>query len=121
MADQNQKCLGCLVSVAIANEDEHTQQTPTRLTPRPLKYVQFEVEMAVDGFPFELGAGAMAVTYRARDTVLNSHVALKVIDRYRARREAVRQLGTPITRSAVSDLRSNKATFGADNLNNRKG
>jgi serine/threonine protein kinase/Tfp pilus assembly protein PilF len=29
----------------------------------------------------ELGAGAMAVTYRARDTVLNSEVALKVIDR----------------------------------------
>ncbi|HEU5245616.1 MAG TPA: protein kinase, partial [Candidatus Udaeobacter sp.] len=29
----------------------------------------------------ELGAGAMAITYRARDTVLNSVVALKVIDR----------------------------------------
>ncbi|PYL81031.1 MAG: hypothetical protein DMF23_15140, partial [Verrucomicrobia bacterium] len=34
-----------------------------------------------DGFPVELGAGAMAITYRARDTVLNSEVALKVIDR----------------------------------------
>jgi serine/threonine-protein kinase len=34
-----------------------------------------------DGFPAELGAGAMAITYRARDTVLNSVVALKVIDR----------------------------------------
>jgi hypothetical protein len=66
------------VSVAIANEDEQTQLPTTRLTPRPLKYAQFEVEMAADGFPFELGAGAMAVTYRARDTVLNSHVALKV-------------------------------------------
>src|SRR6266403_1037090 len=36
---------------------------------------------SADGFPIELGAGAMAITYRARDTVLNSVVALKVIDR----------------------------------------
>jgi serine/threonine protein kinase/Tfp pilus assembly protein PilF len=46
-----------------------------------LKYAHFEVEAGEDGFPLELGAGAMAVTYRARDTVLNSEVALKVIDR----------------------------------------
>jgi serine/threonine protein kinase/Tfp pilus assembly protein PilF len=39
------------------------------------------VEVGADGFPVELGAGAMAITYRARDTVLNSAVALKVIDR----------------------------------------
>src|SRR5262249_31583667 len=78
---KNQKCLRCLVSVAIANEDEQTQQTTTRLTPQALKYAEFEVEVAADGFPFELGAGAMAVTYRARDTILNSPVALKVIDR----------------------------------------
>jgi serine/threonine protein kinase len=46
-----------------------------------LKYDHFEVEVGADGFPLELGAGAMAITYRARDTVLNSTVALKVIDR----------------------------------------
>jgi hypothetical protein len=46
-----------------------------------LKYDHFEVEIGADGFPLELGAGAMAITYRARDTVLNSTVALKVIDR----------------------------------------
>jgi serine/threonine protein kinase len=51
------------------------------LTPGPLKYDHFEVEVGADGFPIELGAGAMAITYRARDTVLNSVVALKVIDR----------------------------------------
>jgi len=39
------------------------------------------VEIGEDGFPVELGAGAMAITYRTRDTVLNSTVALKVIDR----------------------------------------
>jgi serine/threonine protein kinase/predicted Zn-dependent protease len=46
-----------------------------------LKYAHFEVELGADGFPVELGAGAMAITYRACDTVLNSEVALKVIDR----------------------------------------
>ena len=51
------------------------------MTPGPLKYDHFEVEIGADGFPIELGAGAMAITYRARDTVLNSVVALKVIDR----------------------------------------
>ena len=56
-------------------------ETGRRLTPGPLKYDHFEVEVGADGFPVELGAGAMAITYRARDTVLNSVVALKVIDR----------------------------------------
>jgi serine/threonine protein kinase/Tfp pilus assembly protein PilF len=46
-----------------------------------LRYAHFEAEVGEDGFPVELGAGAMAITYRARDTVLNSAVALKVIDR----------------------------------------
>ena len=42
------------------------------------------------GFPIELGAGAMAITYRARDTVLNSVVALKVIDRKVSKMPGVR-------------------------------
>jgi serine/threonine-protein kinase len=46
-----------------------------------LRYGHFEVELDDDGRPVALGAGAMAVTYRARDTVLNSVVALKVIGR----------------------------------------
>jgi serine/threonine protein kinase/Tfp pilus assembly protein PilF len=48
------------------------------------------VEVGTDGFPVELGAGAMAVTYRARDTVLNSEVALKVIDRRVAQNSGAR-------------------------------
>jgi non-specific serine/threonine protein kinase len=46
-----------------------------------LHYAHFEVEIDDNGFPVGLGAGAMAVTYRARDTILNSPVALKVIGR----------------------------------------
>ena len=44
----------------------------------------------MDGFPIELGSGAIAITYRARDTVLNSVVALKVIDRKVAKIPGVR-------------------------------
>src|SRR5207247_10133899 len=49
--------------------------------PCALRSAQLGVEVGVAGFAVELGAGRMAVTYHGRDTVLNSEVALKVIDR----------------------------------------
>jgi serine/threonine protein kinase/Tfp pilus assembly protein PilF len=55
-----------------------------------LRYDHFEVEIGADGFPSELGSGAIATTYRARDTVLNSLVALKVIERKVAQMPGVR-------------------------------
>jgi serine/threonine protein kinase len=75
--------LGRLIRLGFLSDSQQPQksQTGRRLTPGPLKYDHFEVEVGADGFPIELGAGAMAITYRARDTVLNSVVALKVIDR----------------------------------------
>src|SRR5947208_5245538 len=77
------ECLRCLVGLGFLADGEEPERPAarSRLTPRPLRYAHFEVEVGADGFPVELGAGAMAVTYRARDTVLNSEVALKVIDR----------------------------------------
>src|SRR5881409_2640332 len=79
----NGECLRCLVSLGFLADGEEAERPPARgrLTPGPLKYAHLEVEVGADGFPVELGAGAMAITYRARDTVLNSEVALKVIDR----------------------------------------
>src|SRR2546421_2155231 len=72
-----------LVSLGFLNDSQQPERSEAgrRLIPGPLKYDHFEVEVGADGFPTELGAGAMAITYRARDTVLNSVVALKVIDR----------------------------------------
>jgi serine/threonine protein kinase/tetratricopeptide (TPR) repeat protein len=77
------ECLRCLVSLGFLSDSQQPDKVGNgrRLTPGPLKYDHFEVEVGADGFPIELGAGAMAITYRARDTVLNSIVALKVIDR----------------------------------------
>ncbi len=78
----NGECLRCLVSLTFLGEGEQPERPAARgrLTPGPMRYAHFEVETGADGFPVELGAGAMAITYRARDTVLNSLVALKVID-----------------------------------------
>src|SRR5213595_2909703 len=77
------ECLRCLVGLGFLADDEEPERPAARgrLTPGPLRYAHFEVEIGADGFPVELGAGAMAITYRAHDTVLNSTVALKVIDR----------------------------------------
>src|SRR6201989_905164 len=80
---QDGRCLRCLIGIGFlgGSHEPDTPETRRRLTPGPLKYDHFEVEVGTDGFPVALGAGAMAVTYRARDTVLNSVVALKVISR----------------------------------------
>ena len=87
------ECLRCLVSLAFLPDGEPIGPgiaTRRRVVPAPLSYAHFEVEIGVDGFPVELGAGAMAVTYRARDTILHSVVALKVIDRQMAENPAAR-------------------------------
>src|SRR5262252_5657723 len=74
----NGECLRCLFDWG-ATLDEEQSQRNAGVTPGPLRYGLFEVETDPSGFPIALGAGAMAVTYRARDTVLDSMVALKVI------------------------------------------
>ena len=40
----------------------------------------FEIERREDGSLWELGRGAMGITYRASDNVLHRAVALKVIE-----------------------------------------
>src|ERR1700693_3448853 len=86
------ECLRCLADLGFLSDSREPGKSESgrRLTPGPLKYDHFEVEVGADGFPIELGAGAMAITYRARDTVLNSIVALKVIDRKLAQSHGVR-------------------------------
>jgi serine/threonine protein kinase/Flp pilus assembly protein TadD len=77
------ECVRCLVSFGFLAEDDEDQRGSEENQVRlgPLRYAHFEVEVNSDGHAVILGSGAMAVTYRARDTVLNSTVALKVITR----------------------------------------
>jgi TolB-like protein/Tfp pilus assembly protein PilF len=86
------ECLRCLADLGFLSDSQEPEKSEPgrRLMPGPLKYDHFEVEVGSDGFPIELGAGAIAITYRARDTVLNSVVALKVVDRKVAQMPGVR-------------------------------
>ncbi|MFL6500728.1 MAG: protein kinase domain-containing protein [Candidatus Udaeobacter sp.] len=107
----NGECLRCLVSLTFLGDGEQPE-TPAsrgRLTPGLLRYAHFEVETGADGFPMELGAGAMAITYRARDTVLNSLVALKVIDRKVAQNPGARTRFLREARAAANIRHANVA------------
>src|SRR5881394_2469457 len=107
----NGECLRCLVSLTFPGDGEQPERPAARgrITPGPLRYAHFEVETGADGFPVELGAGAMAITYRARDTVLNSLVALKVIDRKVAQNPGARSRFLREARAAANIRHPNVA------------
>ena len=87
------ECMRCLVSFGFLAEEQQAEIEPGTDKVRrrgPLRYAHFEVEVNDDGYPKILGSGAMAVTYCARDTILNSNVALKVIGRKLAENETAR-------------------------------
>jgi TolB-like protein/Flp pilus assembly protein TadD/tRNA A-37 threonylcarbamoyl transferase component Bud32 len=77
------ECMRCLVSFGFLSDEQQAEgaKSDKPVKPGPLRYTHFQVEVNADGYPKILGSGAMAVTYCARDTILNSTVALKVITR----------------------------------------
>ena len=107
----NGECLRCLVSLTFLADGEQPERPAARgrLTPGALRYAHFEVETGADCFPVELGAGAMAITYRARDTVLNSLVALKIIDRKVAQNPGARSRFLREARAAANIRHPNVA------------
>ena len=107
----NGECLRCLISLTFLADGEQLERPAARgrLTPGLLRYAHFEVEMGADGFAVELGAGAMAITYRARDTVLNTVVALKVIDRKVAQNPGARSRFLREARAAANIRHPNVA------------
>src|SRR5437867_12200086 len=67
-------CLACLLRTGLDESVVETKPLPS------LVFGNFEVEQRPDDFYWELGHGAMGVTYLAMDKVLRRRVALKVID-----------------------------------------
>lgn len=89
-------------------------------TPEPTRYRQYELLRHEDGGLWELGRGAMGVTYKAFDANLRRPVALKVInDRY-LQDEAARQRFVREAQAAAALRHPNVASvfdLGADHGN----
>ena len=84
-------CVYCLADFLIVEDDGlQSGQNAEEQNPKAWWYGHFEIFTDAAGLPVELGRGAMGIAYRARDTVLNRVVALKVIDRRLAEHPAAR-------------------------------
>jgi len=85
-------CMVCLLRVGIGGEDDLEQSALGKSTPKAFggdeRFGGYEIERLPDGSLYELGRGAMAVTYRAIDAALQRKVALKIIKIGIARRSA---------------------------------
>src|SRR5438874_9525068 len=104
-------CSACLLRTGL-------EETLVETKPSALVFGDFEVEQGADGSYWELGHGAMGVTYLARDNVLRRKVALKVIDVPAAARgsQAVRERFLREARAAAALRHPNVAAvfqFGA--------
>ena len=85
-------CMVCLLRVGIGGENEVAQAPLTGSNSKPLegdeRFGVYEIERHPDGSLYELGRGAMGVTYRAIDTSLQRKVALKIVNTAKATRSA---------------------------------
>jgi serine/threonine protein kinase len=85
-------CIVCLLRVGIDGEDESGVSSAEDALAETLESDQhlgvYVIERCEDGSLYELGRGAMGVTYRAVDTTLQRKVALKIIKTGAATRSA---------------------------------
>jgi serine/threonine protein kinase len=73
-------CMVCLLRVGIGTEDDVPQPAlGGSISPGDERFGVYEIERREDGSLYELGRGAMGVTYRAIDASLQRRVALKIV------------------------------------------
>src|SRR5215831_4176958 len=70
-------CIACLIATGL---DADAEQNSTTSAPVPDQLGAYTIEYHADGSAWELGHGAMGVTYRAIDKALDRSVALKIIN-----------------------------------------
>ena len=71
--------MSCLLRAGIGSEKEVAQDSNPNAFEDGGRFGVYEIDCHPDGSLFELGRGAMGVTYRATDTSLQRKVALKII------------------------------------------
>jgi serine/threonine protein kinase len=72
-------CMSCLLRAGIGSEEETVQDSTPDAPEGGMRFGVYEIDCREDGRLYELGRGAMGVTYRATDTSLQRKVALKII------------------------------------------
>ena len=72
-------CMSCLLRAGIGSEEEVAQDSTPDALEGGVRFGVYEIDCHADGSLYELGRGAMGVTYRATDTSLQRKVALKII------------------------------------------
>ena len=72
-------CMSCLLRAGIGSEEEVAQDSTSNAYEDGGRFGVYEIDRREDGSLYELGRGAMGVTYRATDTSLQRKVALKII------------------------------------------
>jgi len=72
-------CMSCLLRAGIGSEEETVQASTPDAFEGGVRFGVYEIDCHPDGSLYELGRGAMGVTYRATDTSLQRKVALKII------------------------------------------
>ena len=81
-------CMSCLLRAGIGSEEETVHDSNPDALGGGTRFGVYEIDCHADGSLYELGRGAMGVTYRATDTSLQRKVALKIIKTDIAERSA---------------------------------
>src|SRR6476659_2815678 len=81
-------CMFCLLQAGIGSEKETEHDSTPDALEGGARFGVYEIDRREDGSLYELGRGAMGVTYRATDTSLQRKVALKIIKTDIAERSA---------------------------------
>ncbi len=80
--------MSCLLRAGIGSEEETVHDSTPDALEGGLRFGVYEIDCREDGRLYELGRGAMGVTYRATDASLQRKVALKIIKTDIAERSA---------------------------------
>jgi eukaryotic-like serine/threonine-protein kinase len=103
--------LGCMVCLLDAGLEPDTEEFESAFASLPDQLGAYTIEHHADRSAWELGHGAMGVTYRAIDTVLDRPVALKIINTNLGSRSAeARERFTREARAAGALRHPNVAT-----------